>query len=153
MSAPMRIERTPVARTRAIAPPGAAKDEEPPYLEKLTRLIPGEVIGLYLVGVGLIPKGQGVATVCWSVFCAIVLVIVRVKGTSDREQGKGPQWTAIVIALISYVIWLYALGGPFVAFPASASIHVSYVASLLVLGWTFIVPYFFRAEPTVSAGG
>lgn len=124
MSAPLRIER-PAARRAA----AAANGDGPSYLEKLTKLIPGEVIGLYLVGVGLIPAGQGVATVCWSLFCAVVLVGIRVKGTSDREQRKGPQWPAIVIALISFVIWLYALGGPFVAFPGSEWIHEPYVAS------------------------
>jgi hypothetical protein len=138
MAAPFRITREPAGTRRA----GAAQGETDarPYLDRLMKMIPGEVIGLYLVGAGFIPPGQNIALVAWAVVCLIAVFVVRAYGTADPAKGLSPQWISVAISAVAFVIWLYSLGGPFAAY----GLHVPFVGSLLVLAWTFFVPIFYK---------
>ena len=140
MSAPFRIKR-PDVKLRT----GASKQREEinSYLERLLKMIPAEVIGLYLVGSGVIPPGQSVALLVWSIICLVGVVVVRAYGTADHEQGKPTDWTHVAISSVSFCIWVYNLGGPFAAF----GIYQPFIGSLLVLTWTFFVPLFYKGPP------
>lgn len=143
MAAPLRITRPDVVSAQAVAP--AENIEFKFYLSRLLKMIPAEVISLYLVGSGLIPEGQLIALTVWAVICLIGVVIVRIYGTADPAQGKSPDWIHIAISVAAFIIWIYSLGGPFVAW----NLHVPWVGSLLVLTWTFFVPLFYKGP----AGG
>jgi hypothetical protein len=106
-------------------------------------MIPAEVIGLYLVGTGFIPAEQPVVLAVWAGVCLLGVLAIRVYGTSDSAANEPFQVGAVVISAIAFVIWIYTIGGPFVAF----DLHIPYVASLLVLSWTFFVPIFYRGAP------
>lgn len=138
-----------VAAPFRIVPPGgryAAAGEPPPgdtlkdYLERLLKLIPGEVVGIYLIGVGSIPATLGSVLAIWAVICFGLVIFVRVYGT--WEPHVGPQKIAVLVAAVSFVIWVYTMGGPFAAY----GLQVQYVGSLAVLVWTFIVPYFYKGQ-------
>jgi hypothetical protein len=137
MAAPFRITRKtvrPVARE-----PGAdVKD----YLERLVKLIPAEVISLYLVGKGII-ESERYPLLGWTLFCLVAVVLVRLYGTADPTENKPPQLPAVLIACISYLVWVYSMGDVFVTF----GMHFSKIGSLLVLGWTFVVPYVYQGDP------
>ena len=97
MSAPFRIRRRDVGvKEVARGKSEALKD----YLERLMKMIPGEVVGLYLIGSGLIPEGQGVALLVWSIICLIGVVAVRVYGTADAVENLPPQWSAVLISSV-----------------------------------------------------
>jgi hypothetical protein len=137
MSAPFRIQRldreaVPVARRR--------QEEFKFYLDRLLKMIPGEVVALYLVGSGLIPEGESIATVVWAVVCLIGVIVVRVYGTTDPENSKPPDWVHVTISCVAFVIWVYSMGGPF----AEYGLYIPYIGSLLVLVWTFFVPIFYK---------
>jgi hypothetical protein len=117
------------------------------YLDRLLKMIPGEVISLYLVGMGFIPPDEQVAMIVWCLVCLAAVFVVQIYGTSDTDARLPPQWGAIFIAAVAFVIWVYSLGGPFAAF----GIHKPWVGSLLVLGWTFFVPILYRGD-SASAG-
>jgi hypothetical protein len=137
MSSPFRItQRKPGLGIAPGGPEQGFKD----YLDRLLKMVPGEVIGLYLVGSGLIPKEQTAALVVWSILCAAGVVVVRAFGTANPSQKQGPVWIQVVISTIAFVIWLYSMGGPFVTF----GIHVPFIGSLLVLAWSFFVPFFYH---------
>ena len=140
MSAPFRITQEPPATRKATA--ARSEGDVRPYLDRLLKMIPGEVIGLYLVGAGLIPPGQNIALAIWSLVCLAAVFVVRAYGTSDPAAGLSPQWTAVGISAVAFVIWVYSLGGPFAAY----GVHVPYVGSLLVLAWTFFVPIFYKGD-------
>ncbi len=114
------------------------------YLERLMKLIPSEVVGLYLIGYGFIKdleKHIDAVNIIWLIFCAVALIIVRAKNTMANNQV---QWPAVFISLISYFIWVISLGGV-VAEYLGTSFKPEY-ASLLILGWTFIVPYLYHGN-------
>lgn len=129
---PFRIE--PPSRVKAVA---LTKDDEfKAYLDRLMKMIPVEVIGLYLVGSGVIPENKPAGLAFWAVLCLIGVIVVRAYGTSDAAKGLAPQWTAVVLSSIAFVIWIYTLGGPF----RSYGLYEPYVGSLAVFAWTFFVP-------------
>jgi hypothetical protein len=100
------------------------------------KMIPSEVIALYLVGAGVIPQPVRFALLAWSLVCLVAVVLVRSLGSRDPEKGAGPQWSSVAISSMAFVIWLYSLGGVFAAF----GVYVPYFGSLLVLAFTFFVP-------------
>jgi hypothetical protein len=141
MSAPFRIRRPDVG-AKVVAQGVGSADSFGFYLDRLLKLIPAEVIGLYLVGSGIIPSDQTVALVVWAVVCLVGLFAVRVYGTADAAANQPPDWTHVGISAVSFVIWIYSMGsvGPFAAWGLS----VPWIGSLLVLAWTFFVPIFYK---------
>jgi hypothetical protein len=110
------------------------------YLERLMKVIPAEVVGLYVVGSGFIPQTATFGLVGWFAFCLVAAIIVRTFGNADPAKGLPPQPVPIAISVIAFVIWAYSLGGPFSAF----GLWVPWVGSLLVLAWSFVIPYFYK---------
>jgi hypothetical protein len=122
------------------------------YLERLVKLIPGEVIALYMAGkqviLGTIPP-IGLSSLDpndksiwlgWTVFCLIAIVLVRAYAT--RTPDKPPQWPAVLIAAFSYLVWVYSMGDVFTYW----DVWDSRAASLVMLGWTFLVPLIYKGD-------
>jgi hypothetical protein len=76
----------------------------------------------------------------WSIICAAAIVALRWKATTDA-QFRRPQWTSIAIALVSFVIWLYAVGGPVAAYGLKPA--RDFIGSLAILAWTFFIPLWY----------
>ena len=113
------------------------------YLDRLMRMIPGDAVGLYLVGSGLIPgSASPIVLTIWAAVCLIAVILLRMKYTADPANNAGPQGVAVLIASVAFVIWVYTIGGPF----AKWNLAVPYVGSLLVLAWTFFVPLFYKGD-------
>jgi hypothetical protein len=137
MSAPYRI----TSRAGARRGPAAQSGEEfNSYLDRLMKMIPAEVIALYLVGAGMIPEGQSIAIAVWAVVCLIGVVMLRVYGTADAANHKPADWTHTLICAGAFVLWVYSIGGPFTAF----NLHVPWLGSLFVLAYTFFIPLLYK---------
>jgi hypothetical protein len=88
------------------------------------------------------------AYVGWAAFCLVCVVVVRVVGTKPTN-GK-PDIGAVAIACISFVIWIYSMSdGPFGKYD---HLYQAWLSSLLILGWTFLVPYLYKG-PAPHPGG
>jgi hypothetical protein len=115
------------------------------YVEKLVRLIPSEAVLLYLSFQGIIGSKRPITLIAWSTFCLILTGLIRYSGTKGRGAKSHPQWGAVIIATISFVIWLYNIGGPFLFIP---NFHDPVIASLIVAGWTTITTHFYETRST-----
>ena len=109
------------------------------YGERLVKLIPSEVVGIYLVGVGVIPPTGKIPVTVWAVVCLGLVVLARAYATKEPALNLPPQWKAVLISSVSFVIWVYKIPVPFQSF----GLAVPYVGSLAILVWTFVVPYFY----------
>jgi len=137
MSAPFRIRQADVG-VKSVAQGNGADLKN--YLDRLMKMIPVEVISLYLVGSGIIPEGEEVVLFVWSLICLFAVIASRAYGTSDPAAMEDTQWAAVAISCVAFVIWLYTLGGPFEVI----GWHKPYIGSLLVMAWTFFVPIFYK---------
>jgi hypothetical protein len=121
------------------------------YTDRLVRLVPAEIVGLYLAGrtaiTGKFPPNttpdpnailsEPAAWIVWSLVCLVLVVGVRTWMTSDASRNVPPEKWTVIIATVSFVIWVYSFGDVF-----RIVFHVwdSLLATFLVLAWTFIVP-------------
>jgi hypothetical protein len=142
MSAPFRIKR-PDADAKSAAAAGAEGFNS--YLDRLLKMIPGEVVSLYLVGSSLIPEDlydtdRGIALSVWGLLCLLGVVIIRTYGTADLPRKLPPDWTHVGISTVAFIIWVYSMGGPFQEF----KLYVPYLGALLVLTWTFFLPMVYK---------
>lgn len=132
MSAPLRLVAAAPRAARAGPPVGAID----PWLTRLVKLVPAEVVAVYLAGR---PLAQGVLETAWPFVALALVVIVRGWGTADR---RGPQWISVAVSAVSFVLWVLATGGRFGALGLDAN-----VAGLAVLVWTTLVPVLWRGDP------
>ena len=147
MAAVYRISRPAVAGKEGIpvTRQGMLADFQS-YLDRLIKMIPAEVIGLYLVGSGIIPVSnpattiQKTALIAWTAVCLIAVVVVRSYGTYDQTKKNPIDWPHVLISSVAFLIWVYTIGGPFALF----GLTIPWVGSLLVLAWTFFVPIFYH---------
>ena len=119
------------------------------YLTRLIKQIPTTAIGLYVFGSNVIPGGQSIALLVWSLFCLAVVLTLTCRITRDSSRGKRRDWGHASISAFSFVLWLYVLGGPFTLY----HLAVPWLASLLVAMWTTLVPLIYKKsiEPQVRS--
>jgi pSer/pThr/pTyr-binding forkhead associated (FHA) protein len=109
------------------------------YVERLLKLIPTEVVSIYPVGRALLGNGQdGI----WAVICLIICVVFRCRLT--RGSDGDPQWDAVGISAVSFIIWVYVLGSHLPGFPLPSEYHVW--PALAMIAWTTITPTIFMAR-------
>ena len=104
-------------------------------MERLVKLVPAEILAVYLAGRSHAEAIHG----AWPLVCLALLLVVRVWGT--HERGKGPQWSAIAVAAVSFLIWVLALDGRILSLAVNPDL-----ASLLVLVWTTLMPLLVRGD-------
>jgi hypothetical protein len=131
MVAPLRLYAAD--RSGVVGQPTGPID---PWLTRLVKLVPAEIVAVYLAGR---PFAEPRLAGAWPVVCLVLTVIVRAFGTRDR---RGPQWVSVAVSAVSFVLWVYATGGHFLSFEVDANL-----AALAVLVWTTLVPVFWRGEP------
>lgn len=140
----------------------AAGDEPDPrksYLDRLVKLIPAEVVGLYLAGKSAIqasyPQKADMPPVpatpaeirwwvIWTLFCLFAVFLVRAWATSDKPRKVPVEWPAVCLAAASFLVWVYSFGDVFERLDYWSPLP----SSLLVLAWTFSVPFFYQEKQT-----
>ncbi len=137
MTAPLRIKR-PDSRLRPVS--AGKQDDIGHYLERIIKMIPAEVIALYMVGSGVIPETETLGLLIWTVVCLIGVVALRIKYTKDVQENLSADRIHVIISAVAFIIWIYNLGGAFVEY----NLHIPYIGKLLVLAWTFFVPIFYK---------
>ena len=127
-----------IAMAKAKAPEAEKAEIIPDtYKEKLLKLIPAEVVALYVVLVGVVSgAGTGVPTVqiAWFIFGVGILATILHLWRIEKVDA----WSQIFISAGAFVVWVFALGGPF---ETLSWYNPVYGAILLVL-YTFFVPMF-----------
>ncbi len=123
-----------------------------PFANKLVKLVPTEIVGAYMVLAGMLgyayqaaPAAQQmpdpelkailIQVVFFSLLVLTPLYLWRIGKVSNLIQ--------LVVTTMSYVIWVYTLGGPFVVW----GIYHSIIASVVLVLWTITTPLFVPPSP------
>jgi hypothetical protein len=125
------------------------------YFERLVKLVPMEVIGAYpLLIQGAASAGAYAPAITSWILLALV-ILVRAKATATL--GQGPQWPAVAIAAVSFVIWVHVVGGDFglrllldqlgVAIEGRET-AIAFYRNLALVVWTIVVPLFYKGDET-----
>ena len=137
MAGPYRI-----SKARAVPVDAGGGPNFQAYLDRLMRMIPAEVIGLYLVGAGMIDPKASLSMAIWTGICVVGVIAVRAWGSKDllSSSQPGPDWMLVLISTGAFIIWIYNIGGVFTAY----GVPNRPWGALLVLVWTFFVPIFYK---------
>ncbi|HKU98467.1 MAG TPA: hypothetical protein VJR58_24455 [Vineibacter sp.] len=116
-----------------------AADSVPKYVEATVKLIPGEVVSAYLAGKAMLQNDPAAPLSCWigwTLLCCVLVVWLRRWMTSDKSAAVPPDWPAVGIATLSFVVWVYSMGDVF----AKVNVWDQHHAWLYVLIWTLAAP-------------
>ena len=131
----------------------SAMEEGDDWGTRIAKLIPAEALGLYGTAIGLVSSMKGsrdstdpLALIVIALACCGLIVIIRYRATRHPETGA-PQPVAIAVALISFAIWLWALGASERGIsPIPSDPDRPWPAPLVALLWGTFVPYFYKGD-------
>jgi len=89
------------------------------YLGRLAKYIPAEIVGLYLATSGSVQPANGGKprySALWVVFLINFLLVPIYFWFATSRGDKKPLWSQVVLASISFPVWVFAIGGPFTCF-------------------------------------
>jgi hypothetical protein len=105
------------------------------YTEKLLKLIPSEIIAAYLAIDGILSSQPDIQKQIIPWVCAFLLISIPFHLWFLFNVRKLFQ---IIVTMISFVVWIFSIGGPFLYHTWYLKI---YGAVVLIL-WTLTVPLF-----------
>jgi len=105
--------------------------EDQNYRDRLLKLIPSEIVAAYLVLSGIIPREAKLGTLIVSI---VLLVLVPFYLWRLHNVQRTSQ---LMITTISFVVWVYSLGGgPFAVW----ELYEPWIASVILVLWTLVIP-------------
>lgn len=113
---------------------------------RVAKLVPAEALGLYGSAVALVPTESSFRSAgLWVIagVACVLLLLIRTRSARDPATNK-PQMAAIIISLVSFVIWLLAVGAP--TSPIELPKDLNFAGPLAALLWGTMVPYFYRGQ-------
>ena len=114
---------------------------------RIAKLIPAEALGLYGSAVALVSTSSPSARLnaLWVIVaaCCLLTTIIRYRGTVDPVT-KRPDWAAIGIAIVSFLLWLTAVGKP--TSPIALPDNYLFAGPLAALLWGAVVPYIYKGK-------
>lgn len=105
------------------------------YLGRLLKLIPSEMVAVYLAVQGIIPPESAK----WGLLI-VSLVLLIITPFYLRMVQKVDRIMQIILSSLSFAVWIYSMGGPFI----HLKIYEPWIASVVILLWTTFAPQFFR---------
>jgi len=114
------------------------------YIQKVQGYIPAAIVAAYVSIDQLIKSATNIpTTLVYTVVFVILLVLTPIyvwRGTTQKVKSKScPQ---ITVATISFILWVFALGGPFTTF----SWYQSFYGGLALVFYTLLVPLFIQTD-------
>ncbi len=121
------------------------------FFDKIIKYIPSDIVAAWTAltsligGKGAVTAGQGGTTtatannntVLWIVFIVMTVLAAVWTWHQTRKPGLPPATKQIIAATISFVVWVFALGGPFAAYPFYQ--NYSYLGGVVLIIWTLVL--------------
>jgi len=113
--------------------------QENNYQSRLLKLIPSEIIAAYLVIVGFIPPDYAHSKILLTVITAVLLVLIPFYLVSFQSVKGVFQ---IIFTSVSFLVWVYSMGGPFMYF----GFYEPVIGSTLLVLWTLLIPFVIKPK-------
>lgn len=119
------------------------------YQSKLLKLIPSEIIGVYLTIYGIIKSTYGNITyndtsgiIIWVVFGILLLLTPFYL----KYVMKVTKFMQIVLTTLGFVIWVLTIGGPFSTFDTNDSKLMPLLGAIILPIYTLFIPFVYMKE-------
>lgn len=136
----LRIRKVGATRSRS-----ATDDGGDGYGARIAKLIPAEALGLYGAGQAIVPVDRADGRIVLAVASVVLTAVIRYQATKD-EAGN-PQWKAIGVAVVSFILWVLTLRQPVGIVDLGAD---GFYVTLAALIWGVAVPYFYKGNAVTT---
>ena len=105
------------------------------YKDRLIKYIPAEIVAAFLAIQNIINAAQQsqVGLLFWGAF-GVLLILTPIYLAKVQKVSKVTQ---LAISTIAFIVWVYALGGPFAGTP----IHSPLAAAIVLILYTLVVSF------------
>jgi hypothetical protein len=95
---------------------GGSQEEVDTYFDRIVKYIPVDIVGAWITTTGLIASANDVpkAKVLWIAFSVGLLLTAAWTYKQTADPNKPTATTQIAVSVCSFLVWVFALGGPFV---------------------------------------
>lgn len=116
--------------------------KEDPYVSKIIKLIPSDIISVYLAVFNIIKStnqnAEGNSTLQWIVFFLILLITpFYLKKVAQIKTTK-----QIIFCTVSFVVWVFSLGGPLDG-QNIAGYTAQFLGAVFLPIYTLFIPLFY----------
>jgi hypothetical protein len=107
------------------------------YFDKVVKYIPGDIVGAWVAVSGLISAGTDIpkTTLLWIAFVIGLVLTAIWTWKQTTERFKPTAITQILISAGAFIVWVFALGGPF----ATLEFYRPLYGSLGLIFYTLLV--------------
>jgi hypothetical protein len=107
------------------------------YINKLLKYIPAEIVAGFVTVDGIIRSvTQAPIFIYWIVFAIFLILTPVYTGRISTVAGLPTAWTQIIVATVGFLVWVFALGGPFSYF----GWYLPAYGSILLVVFTLVIP-------------
>jgi hypothetical protein len=106
------------------------------YFDRVVKYIPADIVGAWIAVTGLINSAVDIPrnVILWIAFVIGIVLTALWTLRRTNEPKKPPAVTQIIIATCAFIVWIFALGGPFVTLAFYRPVY----GSLLLILYTFV---------------
>lgn len=118
--------------------PNGAKNSVDSYFDRIIKYIPSDIVGGWVAVTGLINSGgQDIPKdiLLWVGFVAGIILTALWTHKQTSVPNKKPAITQTLVAIISFIVWVFALGGPF----ANLAFYRSLYGALLLIFYNLAI--------------
>lgn len=114
------------------------------YFDRLLKYIPADVVAAWLFVTAAIDSASDVpaTTLQWIAFVFLLAFTPLWTLRQTRVTGRPPAVVQSLIALGSFAVWVFALGGPFTGFDWYRALY----GSLLLVAFTLVIALVSKPE-------
>lgn len=112
------------------------------FFDRIIKYIPSDIVGAWVALTGLVAGASGIPStrVLWIVFAVMTVITFAWTLRQTAVPGVPPARTQAAISTGSFVVWVFALGGPFSSLSWYAPVYGSIVLIVYTLTIGLILP-------------
>ena len=112
------------------------------FFDRVIKYIPTDIVGAWVALTGLIAGAAGIskARVLWVVFATMTVITYVWTLKQTAVAGAPPARAQAAISTGSFVVWVFALGGPFANLTWYAPVYGSILLIVYTLAIGLVVP-------------
>jgi hypothetical protein len=113
------------------------------YVDRILKYIPADIVAGWLFLSGLILSIEEESKkkwLLWIVFLVLIPLTILWTLKQTRASGKPPAWTQTALATGSFVVWVFAIGGPFATLDWYDTVYGSIVLVLYTITIGLVTP-------------
>lgn len=134
-------------KERGLFPPSATANavDSDDYASRLVKYVPAEIVTLFVTLNSMVTTNAAEEPwLQWAVFGILLVITPIYTNHLTKAANMPPAYKQIIIATLSFIFWVFAIGGPFVQMFWYKSIY----GTILLPIYTFVVPMLDSAEST-----